>query len=108
AVAVLSRTTRQSHMASLYHQVVVGGRYVDMPMLDWRAVRKVSGVERPCAPQDVRQHTRRLGWQVDHYEYRRRQVLRQGTYQVPERLNPTGRSPHHDNIMSRHLFSSQW
>src|SRR5262249_40570468 len=89
-----------SDLPTIDQQVVVGRCHIDPAALDRLAIPRLVGGEWPGAIEDHGQHARALGWDVQHDEYGRRQVGRQLTGKGHQRLDPPGRRPNYDDVMS--------
>jgi hypothetical protein len=85
---VLARPADDADRVGVEQQMVVRRRDRDRPVRQGLTVHGVCRGERPGSAENPREHARALGGDMEDDEDRGRQVGRQLTNQVAERLHP--------------------
>src|SRR5260370_14160823 len=94
-------TLAQMNPPDFDQQVAVRWGYVNALLFDQRVVDGMESTEWSCLAQDRRKRTRLVRWDMQHDEDRRWKMGGQRMHQRPHRFYPAGRSPNHNNIVSR-------
>jgi hypothetical protein len=98
-VAVLARAGGDSNVPVLDFEVMVGRRDEDDPLTQPLAVTRRPARQPPRPPEDVGEHARTAGGDVEHDADRRPQIRRQPSHHAHQNLDPAGGGANHDQVV---------